>query len=117
MKKRLNEYIARLEELLQTEPDRIDSRALLDELNEINDIAELVMEDCANGEYGYDASSLEKSARKVLNLVQEVADQNNIVTDDVYFSDDEIDDCRDMMYPNQGVDEKEPDIDDFFGEE
>ena len=52
MKKRLNEYIARLEELLQTEPDRIDSRALLDELNEINDIAELVMEDCANGEYG-----------------------------------------------------------------
>lgn len=117
MKKRLNEYIARLEELLQTEPDRIDSRALLDELNEINDIAELVMEDCANGEYGYDASSLEKSARKVLNLVQEVADKNNIVTDDVCFSDDEMEDCREMMYPNQYTDEEESDIDDSFGEE
>lgn len=33
MKKKLNDYISRLEELLQTEPAAIDGNALLDELN------------------------------------------------------------------------------------
>lgn len=106
MKKKLNDYIARLEELLQTEPAAIDGNALLDELNEINEVAQSVLEDCANGEYCRDASSLEKSARKVLDLVQEVADQNNVVTDEVYLNDDETEYYRDIMYPNQDEDDE-----------
>ena len=106
MKKKLNDYIARLEELLQTKPEEIDSNALLDELNEINEVAQSVLEDCANGEYCRDASSLEKSARTVLNLVQEVADRNNVVTDEVYLNDDDTEYYRDIMCPDQDDDDE-----------
>ncbi len=106
MKKKLNDYISRLEELLQTEPAAIDGNALLDELNEINEAAQSVIEDCENGEYGYDASSLEKYARKVLNLVQEVADRNNVVTDEVYLNDDDTEYYRDIMCPDQDDDDE-----------
>lgn len=42
----------------------------------------------------------------MLNLVQEVADRNNVVTDEVYLNDDETEYYRDIMYPNQDEDDE-----------
>lgn len=42
----------------------------------------------------------------MLDLVQEVADRNNVVTDEVYLNDDDTEYYRDIMCPDQDDDDE-----------
>ena len=97
-------YLSRLEELSLLETEEIDREELTDELNEIYEAAHDIFVDCEMNEY-YTNNRMKSLAKRVMDEVQEVADQHNVLTDSFYPDEDEKEYYRGIMNPEGEDDE------------
>lgn len=100
----LKTYLSRLEELSLLETEEIDREELTDELNEMYESAHDIFVDCEMNEF-YTNNRMKSLAKRVMDEVQEVADQHNILTDSFYPDEDETESYRCSMNPEGEDDE------------
>ena len=96
----LKSYLSRLE--LETE--EIDREELKDELSEMYESAHDIFVDCEMNEY-YTNNRMKSLAKRVMDEVQEVADQHDVLTDSFYQDEDEKEYYRGIMNPEGEDDE------------
>ena len=84
----LKSYLSRLEALSLLETEEIDREELKDELNEMYESAHDIFVDCEMNEY-YTNNRMKSLAKRVMDEVQEVADQHDVLTDSFYQDEDE----------------------------
>lgn len=100
----LKTYLSRLEELSLVETEEIDRTELTDELNGIYESAHDIFVDCEMNEY-YTNNRMKSLAKRVMDEVQEVADQHNVLTDSFYLEEEETEYYRGIMNPEGEDDE------------
>ena len=97
-------YLSRLEELSLIETDEIDREEVSYELNEIYESAHDILVDCEMNEY-HTNNRMKCLARRVMDEVQEVANQHDVLTDSFYPDEDEKEYYRGIMNPEGEDDE------------
>ena len=97
-------YLSRLEELSLLETEEINREELTDELNEIYESAHDIFVDCEMNEY-YTNNRMKCLAKRVMDEVQEVANQHDVLTDSFYPDEDEKEYYRGIMNPEGEDDE------------
>lgn len=100
----LKSYLSRLEALSLLETEEIDREKLKDELNEMYESAHDIFVDCEMNEY-YTNNRMKSLAKRVMDEVQEVADQHDVLTDSFYQDEDEKEYYRGVMNPEGEDDE------------
>ena len=100
----LKNYLSRLEELSLLETEEIDRDELKDELNQMYESAHDIFVDCEMNEF-YTNNRMKSLAKRVMDEVQEVADQHNVLTDSFYPDEDEKEYYRGIMNPEGEDDE------------
>ena len=84
----LKNYLSRLEELSLLETEEIDRDELKDELNQMYESAHDIFVDCEMNEF-YTNNRMKCLAKRVMDEVQEVANQHDVLTDSFYLDEDE----------------------------
>lgn len=100
----LKNYLSRLEELSLLETEEINRDELKDELNQMYESAHDIFVDCEMNEF-YTNNRMKSLAKRVMDEVQEVADQHNDLTDSFYLDEDETEYYRGIMNPEGEDDE------------
>lgn len=100
----LKKYLSRLEELSLLETEEIDRDELKDELNQMYESAHDIFVDCEMNEC-YTNNRMKSLAKRVMDEVQEVADQHNFITDSFYLDEEETEYYRGIMNPEGEDDE------------
>ena len=97
-------YLSRLEELSLLATEEIDREELTDELNEIDESGHDIFLDRGMNKY-YGNKRVKCLAKRVMDEVQEVADQHDVLTDSFYPDEDEKEYYRGIMNPEGEDDE------------